>query len=242
MASNMKMVVSTLALALALVSTATAEDVVVTPGGPNGWVTLGGACGGTGAGAGSQGFAKGPELPPGPGAGSYEIRIGSDGQSFELLATRLFAGVKLVEITTLSYATYVQRGETGQAPHLELSVDTSGDGAEDDRLVLDPAAATGRVQPGVWQTWNALRGGWQSNLVPDGFLLADYALQHPAAAVIDVRLSAGCGPSWANFVGNVDQLTLNGVTINFETVPLAVQNALKAAKKAAKAKRAKRRP
>jgi hypothetical protein len=70
--------------------------------------------------------------------------------------TTRFNGVAMADITTLRYRSYVQSQGGGiGAPFLVLGVDRNGDGHLDDELRFFP-----RPRVHVWQTWNALDGGW----------------------------------------------------------------------------------
>jgi hypothetical protein len=70
--------------------------------------------------------------------------------------TSAFNGVALADLTSLRYRTYVARDGGGiGAPFLVLGIDLNGDGYVDDELRFFPHARTH-----VWQSWNALEGGW----------------------------------------------------------------------------------
>lgn len=88
------------------------------------------------------------------------------------------------------------------------------------------------VRQKVWQTWNALQGGWadwtvKGNTVdtnPPMFSLSAFIAQHPNARIINdkngggVRLQAGGTPMADNFVGNADAFTIgiNGKTTIYD--------------------------
>ena len=229
--------VATLA-ALITVSTvvrATSSTVVVTPTSPNGWVETHTGCGGV---TGSQAFVDGPGNPP-LGTGSHQFNIGADGNSFEVIRTANHNGTLLADITTLDYSTYVQvTGSGGQAPYLNLLVDTTGDGVSDDQLFFEPAYQDGNygfpnqgtVTVGTWQEWDTVQGGWWAlsagTFGPPLTSLASYAAAHPGARLANstlgaLRIATGCGAgAWDNFVGNADALTIgangNSTTYDFE--------------------------
>lgn len=70
--------------------------------------------------------------------------------------TSAFNGVALADLTSLRYRTYVAREGGGiGAPFLVLGIDLNGDGYVDDELRFFP-----HTRAHVWQSWNALDGGW----------------------------------------------------------------------------------
>lgn len=138
----------------------------------------------------SYGFEIGPGSPP-AGSGSAEFKTGSDGDSFAELRNVNFHGVKLSDLTSLTYSTFVTAKTVGQcvAGYILLSVDVDGDGVfdplggPDDGLFFEPCYQTGTyvTEPpgqlipvqcpnpdplcfseGGWVSWNALNGGWWS--------------------------------------------------------------------------------
>ena len=54
----------------------------------------------------SAGFELGPGSPP-LGSGSAEFKTGSDGDSYVELRNRDYHGVKLSDLTTMTYSTFV---------------------------------------------------------------------------------------------------------------------------------------
>lgn len=188
-------------------------------------------------------FVEGPATPPLP-TGSAQLSVGADGDGGAQLRQTNFAGTKLADLTTLSYSTFVQQNNDGQAPYIILNVDRDGNGTVDDLLFFEPVyqSATyfpSNPQPFValnqWQTWDALDGGWYG-IDAHGFFptfgspgtgvqpLSNYIAANPNATILNsttgkggVRIVAGFGaPSWNNFVGNVDNFRI-GVN-NVETI------------------------
>ena len=116
--------------------------------------------------------------PPGAplGTGSVTLDTGTNhGDSAPQLVDQAIAGVQLASLKTLSYSTLgtLIAGPTiaGQMPYIVLTLDTNGDGAEDDSIVFEPLYQhgyrpdipdQGALETGVWQRWDALHGGWWS--------------------------------------------------------------------------------
>jgi hypothetical protein len=116
--------------------------------------------------------------PPGAplGTGSVTLDTGTNhGDSAPQLVDQALAGTQLAALKTLSYSTLgtLIAGPTlaGQLPYLILTLDTNGDGLEDDSIVFEPLYQhgyrgtipdQGPIQTGVWQNWDALHGGWWS--------------------------------------------------------------------------------
>ncbi|HEY0005510.1 MAG TPA: hypothetical protein VGB17_11925 [Pyrinomonadaceae bacterium] len=234
------------AIVMALISlvgivTATNSTVVVTPTSPNGWTEQHATCGATATG--SQSYVQGPENPP-EGTGSHQFQIGPDGDSFEAIRNSSLNGVKLSDITALSYSTYVQQfGSGGQAPYIILNIDWDNNGTLDDQLFFEPVYQNGTysgdpvpnqcgsnpacVVTGEWQEWDALIGGWWTETGgPPLVTLQSYIAAHPDARVLKTtsglgsfRIATGCGgAAWANFIGNVDAVIIgfNGNTTTYD--------------------------
>ncbi len=162
------------------VSIALAVTVVVKPTAMDGWniQTFG---------TGTAGFETGPGVPP-AGSGSAELKVGTDTGGIDRAEFRNvnYHGVKLSDLTELSYKEYITAGSGCVAPYILLSVDVDADGVFnpgggiDDGLFFEPCYQTGTygtdppaqvipvqnggvVATGTWQTWDALIGGWWSN-------------------------------------------------------------------------------
>lgn len=220
--------------------------VVVTPSAADGWTYVQqGTCGS--ADTGSQGFVTGPGSPP-AGAGSFEMTVGSDGDSFQGFGTTSFGETKLADLTTLSYSTYVSQPSTGggdqQAPYMNIRLDLDGNGSPDDRFFFEPTYSSGGyggdpvapqppIADNVWQTWDALHGGWWS--ANDGFggpplhTLQQILLDNPNATIVNgpnagIKINVGCGGgAWQGFIGNFDNVTVGinsaDTTYDFEPDP-----------------------
>jgi hypothetical protein len=224
-------------LAVAALTGASAA-VVVSPSNMAGWTASHSTCGA--AGTGSQAFVLGPPLPP-AGTGSRQFMVGENGDSFETFRTAVLNGTPLSDITALSYSTYTET-TGGQVVYLNLLVSTDGDGVADNQMFFEPLYQSGYnaslpdqgpVVPNMWQSWDALAGGWWDL---NGFAgpgtdvrsFEDFVAAFPDATVANsdtglggVRLAAGCGhPAWAGFVGYADNVTLGGAmgatTYDFE--------------------------
>jgi hypothetical protein len=223
--------------------TPSSTTLVVNDVNPDAWtVVQHDTCGATATG--SQQFRTGPGAPP-AGSGSREFAVGSDGDSQERYGNTGLAGTKLADVTALSYATYVtQDGSGGQAVYATLRLDYGNDGVTDDRLFFepvyqdgtssgDPLPAQSSLTLNIWQTWDALHGGWWSENDGSGGpplrTLQQVVADHPNARIVNdggvgLRLAAGCGgAAWQGFIGAADTVTVgvNGAdtTWDFEHQP-----------------------
>jgi len=219
--------VSTLTAAVPFVvaqKAAALSAVTVTPSNANGWVGVDDNGNG-----GSLGYVQGPATAP-LGSGSAELSVTASNQGY-LLAKAGYAGLKLSDITSLSYATYVQQGNNTIAPSLQFNIvanadtDTSWQG----RLVYEPYQ-NGTVTDGVWQSHDALAGKWwfsKPNLFGDNCgqgspcTFAQITALYPNAGVSQSQpmIAFKAGSSWTTFKGNVDNLNVNGTVYNFEPEP-----------------------
>jgi hypothetical protein len=182
----------------------------------------------------TTGMVSGPDTPP-LGSGSAHLATGNgttggDG-SAELRDTE-FAGVKLSDLTALSYSTYDVANNGSQFPFLGLVISTTGDSSTtDDILFFEPPYQTaGSSGPGVpdqgptamntWQTWNAFEGGWwdNNNICGDGgtntMTFANCIANFPDAVIGTqgtlggIRLDVGIADPMNTFDGNVDNFTI----------------------------------
>ena len=220
--------------------------IIVSSGNLSGWTIQDGHCDG-GVSTGSVSFVSGPATPP-LGAGSARYSVGADGDSFENLRNPNYNLTPLSSLTALSYSTYVSHpGSGGQAPYVVLNLDLDNDPATiDDQLFFEPTYQDGTysgdpipnqcgtgpncVVPGSWQNWDALVGGWwtanEGTGGPPLHTIANYSAAHPGARIVNssagggLRVVAGCGGAdWTNFEGNLDNLTVNSTTYNFDLNP-----------------------
>lgn len=128
----------------------------------------------------SASFRTGPGTPPlqtgslhlttGPGNAGPDLPqtgAGQGGKSW--FSTQAYDGVKLADISSLSYSTYVTTspGSSIIAPTLQFQVDIDGNGTRDAAMVFEPYYSTitnGGPQPdvttGQWQNWDAKAGKW----------------------------------------------------------------------------------
>lgn len=215
---------------------ALAATTIVSPANLQGWGFIQETATGSGA------LVAGPATPP-LGSGSANLIV--DGTGGEIIAKAGYQGLKLADITTLQYSTYRTSGAPALAITLQFNIDHDDTDAQtgfQGRLVYEPYH-TQAVSAGVWQTWNALNdsagtgtGNWwftpgggyrpgvgvcpQSNPCTWAQVLAAFpnaAIHQTQGAVV---LKAGGG--WAGgFNGNVDALTINGDTYNFEVINVA---------------------
>lgn len=209
---------------------------------------------------GKVGFANGPSKPP-LHKGSLEFNAPANGHGRQVrMRNGGYAGVLLSSITQLSYSTFVQKaGSERDAPLLVLLVDIDDDGREDYHFSFDPRFQNPKDTAGiptnygwykptktsdkairwqypirqkVWQTWDALHGGWATwtthgktfNASPPMYSLPAFIAQYPNARIVNdekgggVRLQAGGIPMANNFLGNADAFTIgiNGKTTVYD--------------------------
>jgi len=129
-------------------------------------------------------------------------------------------------------------GNGGQAPYLIVSVDYDNNGTSDDLLFFEPLYQDAAFFPSnpqstlvldTWQTWDALNGGWYSvngtagsgpgaNVKPLSTFFtpalggdADATIVNTAGGLGGFRVVTGFGglADWANFIGNVDAVTID---------------------------------
>ncbi|HYP54284.1 MAG TPA: hypothetical protein VEQ42_12120, partial [Pyrinomonadaceae bacterium] len=201
-------------------------------------------------------FVNGPGTPP-LGTGSAEFRIGPDGGAAAQLRHPGYAGTRLPnpsptqppaanELSSLSYATYVQQdGSGGQAPYIILQIDTDGDAGIEDLLFFEPVYQSATFCPsnpqpalvtGQWQTWDAFNGCWYSVFGTAGsgpgtntVSLRTLSAALPTGVIANsspsglggVRLVTGFGAgAWDNFIGNADAFRIgvgaNDTLYNFD--------------------------
>jgi hypothetical protein len=204
--------------------------VVVNSREMNGWAFL--LTSATGVGE----FVNGPETPP-LGNGSLRLSAGTHGHLSAQLRNRLFHGVRLLDLTALTYTAFATKWDGQALPYIVLNVDLNGDGvfalADDDLLIFEPAYQTpvtgnpslpdqGPVRLTSWQQWNALAGGWWSlhgiaEATPGNGVkpLQQYLAAQPQATIVNatngaggIRLVVGFGEEQDELDGHVDALTI----------------------------------
>lgn len=229
------------------VTTASAADTteVVTPADLAGgdWYTADTRSPGTGT------FENGPAAPP-LGTGSFELRTTTNPEKVQLFTDR-YDGVRLADIDGLGYSTYRDPASTGfvaGVAALNLRVDLTGDGQPDAYMVYEPYQDQGNaaVQTGVWQNWDAYRGGqatWWLNTGAAGCGQATPCTWDTIVAAFPnatIEEGVNCGPGGAKapcpgslgvnqgsfnsgIISNVDALYVSvagqRTTFDFELVP-----------------------
>ncbi|MBI2524689.1 MAG: PEP-CTERM sorting domain-containing protein [Candidatus Rokubacteria bacterium] len=201
-----------------------AATVVVDPLNPNGWAFQVTSADGIGA------FVGGPGTPP-LGSGSARLFTGTHGDDSAQIRTPTYNGVSLSSLTQLAYSTHVTSWNGQQAPYIILNVDLDANGSVDDLLFFEPAYQNpvdgnpalpnqGTASTGVWQTWDALSGGWWSlnsiaGATPGTGVksLGDYLAVESGAmlsttALGAVRLVTGFASAPDVFDGNVDKFVI----------------------------------
>jgi cysteine-rich repeat protein len=182
----------------------TSQTIVVKPTDMNGWTVTDENY--EGASTASHAFVFGPAVPPLP-VGSLEMSAPT-ANDYSIARNVDFDGVRLADITELTYDTYVSSYQDGQAPYMSFKVDTDNDGTFDDAIFFEPVYQTGEysgdavpdqcagnhdalgeycVALNTWQHWDALNGGWWANSDADGGpplrTLAGYLAQYPDATI-----------------------------------------------------------
>ena len=193
--------------------------MIVSQANPNGWAFIQEATTGVG------GYVTGPGTPP-LGVGSAQLQVNSTG--IESLASGLYAGTRLDQLTQLVYHTYTQSSTPPEAIMLQLDMDynlNDANTAPQGRLVYDPAL-NGTPVVGAWQTWNALSGKWYATGAPGNTICPQAnpcTLATLLAAFPDAGIRVGAtGPGdpagqirfvaggWGiPFLGNVDDFTIS---------------------------------
>jgi hypothetical protein len=231
---------------LLIAGIATGATVVVDPNNPNGWAFETTDADGNNAPANGNTaqFVVGPAVPPG-GTGSAQLATAmNQGDTSSQIRNTLYDGVRVADLTSLSYWTYVTNNAPNnqQFPYIELNIATSGSGPADDILFFEPPYQThstgnpslpdqGPTMLNTWQQWDALNGGWWDNngvLNPgtgvgslQTFLQTypDATIENTASGLGGVRLTMGFASPGDNFNGYVDNFQINGTTYDFEPVP-----------------------
>lgn len=157
---------------------AMASTVLVTPSNMGSWAFANSDVNGTVANnpTGVGQMVTGPATPP-LGTGSANIATGAGGaggDGAEILSTTGYTGTLLSSLTALSYSTYDTLNNGQQFPYLQLEIATGLPDMPYDQLFFEPPYQTpstgnpglpdqGSTAMNVWQTWNALTGGWWDN-------------------------------------------------------------------------------
>jgi hypothetical protein len=148
-------------------------------------------------------FENGPSTPP-LGTGSFELQTITNPEKVQLF-TNQYNGTRLADIDGIGYSTYRDPASTGfeaGVAALNLRVDTDNNGSPDAYMVFEPYQDQGNaaVQTGVWQSWDAYRGGaakWWLNTGAGGCGQATPCTWSQIVALFPnatVREAPNCGP------------------------------------------------
>jgi len=198
-----------------------ASTIVVTAASPDGWTFDNTDNSGHNA---SGGFEVGPGAPL-IGTGSAQFVV-NDATSSERLYDVFGSAMSAGDLATLSYDTYTTTSTLGSGSAVNLEFDLFMGTTYEGRLVFDPGLLL-LTTDGTWQTWNAeTADAWYFSKGSVGSCAisssANYCTLSQAATIldqegislVDVTFKAGSGQ--ASFNGNVDGLTLNDTTFDFE--------------------------
>jgi hypothetical protein len=235
----------TLLLGVPLSTHAATSTFVVNVDGQSGWHSL--VTDGNGSPDttyGSVTFVTGPGTPP-LGVGSLRLQTNpGKGDGSAQLRNTLYAGVKLTDLTNLTYWAYSAVNNGQQFPYLTLAVSYTVPSPGTDTLFFElpyqqpftgnPSCPDqGPTAMNTWQKWDALHGCWWDNnaeLGSGGLLgvqpLSVFISNHSDAAIYNpsslggLRVAVGFASSTDNFDGNVDAVTIahstTKTTYNFE--------------------------
>ncbi|HUR87151.1 MAG TPA: hypothetical protein VMY78_17615 [Solirubrobacteraceae bacterium] len=244
-------------------ATAQAAVTTVAPASPGIWQPL--LIDATGAdlppGDGGATFVTGPPGQP-AGVGSLSLVTATGhGNGAALVHSTAFAGTRLTDIRSMSYATYVTQTNGSQLPYVRLTVDVDGNGTPDDQLIFEPVYQRGfalgvparaPIQLGAWQLWNAREGGWWAVNGVGGAspgagvkTLDAIAAAAPEARIVNVSprnggvsIFSGVVSPADRFDGNVDAFTIDTgsgpTTYDFEPGPPPAVNGTSAIIRAVK--------
>lgn len=179
--------------------------------------------------AGIGSFGSGPGAPP-RGFGSVQMSVDATGRM--IFGNQTWNGVRLDQLTALSYWTYRTSGPSAVAISLQLNVDydlTDGDETWQGRLVFEPANIGATPVAGVWERWDALAGSWWSSGAPgnsvcpqsDPCTTAEVLASFPSAGIhasLGALLLKAGGPWSPAFFGATDSLRVgvDGVDTFFD--------------------------
>jgi len=222
--------------------TSAVQTQISSPAAPNGWKLFDGTSDAT------INFAQSPAPLANGGNDALKFIVGHNGSnlsSYDASEVDNYNhnGVKLADVTELSYWTYIAQDQYGQAPDLALAIDSDNDGVQDDFLVFEPAYQTGGyggdpvpdqgdVTLNTWQKWDATVGGWWASSAgtygPPLVTLQTYVAAHPDAKLVNYTYNSNsygavsifAGGGWFDFVGYTDLVSIgvlgNTTTTNFE--------------------------
>lgn len=184
-------------------------------------------------GTGSGAYVTGPAVPPaGTGSARLTTPAAADGH---VIGTVAFPGVRLADISALSYSTYRDTGGAAQVPALQFNINYDLNSATvwQGRLVYEPyqQLPAPTIPDDTWQTWDTLDGGngrWWATDAP-GNVTCPMSSPCPWSTILSTWPNAGinfansqflskAGAGWAGFDGNVDNIaiTINGASYAFD--------------------------
>jgi hypothetical protein len=231
---------ASLAVLVGFLPALASTTVTVTPTNMQGWTFVNDQTDATSTATGV--IAAGPGTPPlGTGSAQFTISSPTDGQIVEMA----HAGLKLSDITALTYSTYQDASNTSTATAVALQFNvaqdvTNASSTYQGRLVYEPYLNNGGVVPlGTWNQWDAKSGMWWlsksstlfggncSQASPCTFaqleaLYPNIGISPTFGAVVFKAGSGWNGP----FMGAVDALTIgtaaNTTTYNFDPTAAVV--------------------
>jgi len=188
-------------------------------------------------------FVNGPSATP---LGKGSLQFNAPTPVFVRVRNINYSGVLLSTLTDLAYSSFVQQAASNlEVPFIVLQVDNDMNGTADKTLAFNPRWQTGTfiigpqlpdqgvIKKDIWQTWDALNGGWWTGPDPNPdnggimYKLSSYVNQYPNARIMNdaggggIRLNGSASTIFSNnFIGNVDAFTIgvsgNSTTYNFE--------------------------
>ncbi len=204
-------------------------NITVKPSTPNGWTFA------LEAPTGSGEFTAGPGQPP-LGIGSVQLVASSTGAYS--IGTNAFAGLRLDQLTQLTYSTYRSTYDPDNHTTLNLRFDidydsTDGNAAPRGQLVYEPYQSGFQVLQNTWQSWDALAANsawWSTSPVGEHCTVVqpcswlEIRKRYPNAAISanNGRLALRAGNPWHRSVtASADALTIGvaGVVTTFDFEP-----------------------
>ncbi len=139
-------------------------------------------------------FVFGPGTPP---IGNGGIQMTVTNAISHPIATRPMLGVRLDDLTKITYATFV--GAPAVAIELQFTIDLTATDSyvgNQGSIVFDPdLQSTGVVSPGIWQEWDALNGQWWAT---------------PEAGALATQCTAAAPCSMATIILRFPHIALHG--------------------------------
>jgi len=206
-------------------------DSIVYSDDPSWAVLITDADGIVGAYSGTGAFSTGPTASP-RGSVKLVLPVGYGDQSVQLRSSQ-FKGIKVSDITDLSYWTYAEAWNGNQLPYLTLWINLAGDpeGAPDDRIIFEPYFSTvesglgshPNVVANAWQQWDVHAGNCYFDATGGYLTLAAYGAANPDAVIVEqdatrggLRLASGFCSSSDAFVTYIDGIQFNAQAFDFE--------------------------